>query len=136
MSTISPSPVTVVPAAEPRSAVDHFAGRLAVETDAADVATALAAGAPDFVLVDARGRDAYQRGHLPGAVSLPHAEIDDGILGALPDGLVVAYCWGPGCNAATKAARRLAELGRPVKEMLGGYEYWVREGHPVQGGCR
>ena len=136
MSTITPSPVSGVPAADPRSAIDHFAGRLAVETDAADVAAALTAGEPDFVLVDARSRQAYQRGHLPGAVSLPHAEIDEAALEALPDGLVVAYCWGPGCNAATKASRRLAELGRPVKEMLGGYEYWVREGQPVQGGCR
>jgi rhodanese-related sulfurtransferase len=136
MKTISPSSVSAVPAADPRSAVDHFAGRLAVETDAADVASALAAGEPDFVVVDARSRDAYDRGHLPGAVSLPHAEIDEATLAALPDVLVVAYCWGPGCNAATKAGRRLAALGRPVKEMLGGYEYWVREGHPVQGGCR
>jgi rhodanese-related sulfurtransferase len=105
-----------------------------VETDAADVASALAGGEPDFLLIDARDRSAFERGHLPGAVSLPHAEIDERALAAVPHGLVVAYCWGPGCNAATKAARRLAQLGRPVKEMLGGYEYWVREGHPVQGG--
>ena len=38
-----------------------------------------------------------------------------------------------GCNAATNAAARLAALGRSVKEMLGGFEYWVREGHPVEG---
>jgi rhodanese-related sulfurtransferase len=113
----------------------HFAGRLAVETDAADVAQALAAGERDFVLVDARSRDAYGRGHLPGALSLPHGEMTEETVGALPEGLVVAYCWGPGCNGAVKAGRRLAELGRPVKEMLGGYEYWVREGHPVEGSC-
>ena len=125
-----------MPAAHPASALEHFAGRLAVETDAADVASALAAGERDFVLLDSRGSDAYARGHLPGAVSLPHAEIDEAAVEALPEGLVVTYCWGPGCNGATKAARRLAELGRPVKEMLGGYEYWVREGHPVEGGSR
>ena len=55
----------------------HFAGRLAVETDVADVAHALAEGEPGFVLVDARSRDAYRRGHLPGAVSLPHAEMSE-----------------------------------------------------------
>ena len=114
-------------------ALAHFSGRLAVETDAADVAAVLADGPPDFVLVDARSRDAYARGHLPGAISLPHAEIDERSAAALPPGLVVAYCWGPGCNGAVKAGRRLAALGRPVKEMLGGYEYWVREGHPVEG---
>ena len=114
-------------------ALAHFSGRLAVETDAADVAAALAAGEPGFVLVDARSRESYDRaGHLPGAISLPHAEIAPETVAALPDGPVVAYCWGPGCNGAVKAGRRLAELGRPVKEMLGGFEYWVREGHPVE----
>jgi rhodanese-related sulfurtransferase len=46
---------------------------------------------------------------------------------------VVVYCWGPGCNGAVKAAADLARMGRPVKEMIGGFEYWVREGHPVEG---
>ena len=41
---------------------------------------------------------------------------------------VVVYCWGPGCNGATRAALEFALLGHPVKEMLGGFEYWVREG--------
>jgi rhodanese-related sulfurtransferase len=41
---------------------------------------------------------------------------------------VVTYCWGPGCNGATRAALAFARLGYPVKEMIGGYEYWVREG--------
>ena len=83
-------------------ALAHFSGRLAVETDVADVAAALADGPPDFVLVDARSRDAYARGHLPGAISLPHAEIDERSAAALPPGLVVAYCWGPGCNGAVQ----------------------------------
>jgi rhodanese-related sulfurtransferase len=113
-------------------ALDHFNRRLAVETDVADVAAAMAAGEIDFVLVDARSRESYDAGHLPGAISLPHATIDDETVAALPDGPVVTYCWGPACNGAVKAASRLAGLGRPVKEMLGGFEYWRREGHPVE----
>jgi hypothetical protein len=27
----------------------------------------------------------------------------------------------------------LAERGHEVKEMIGGFEYWAREGHPVEG---
>ena len=49
------------------------------------------------------------------------------------DGLLVVSCWGPGCNAAQHAGARIAALGRPVKEMLGGWEYYVREGWPVEG---
>ena len=111
-------------------ALEHFARRLEVETDVADVAAALEAGEADFVLLDARSRASYDAGHLPGAVNLP--EITADTVAGLPDGLVVAYCWGPSCNGACKAALRLAQLGRPVKEMLGGFEYWAREGHPVE----
>ena len=111
-------------------ALEHFARRLAVETDVADVAAALDAGENDFVLLDARSRSSYDAGHLPGAVSLE--EITPETVAELPDGLVVAYCWGPACNGACKAALRLAQLGRPVKEMLGGFEYWARDGHRVE----
>jgi rhodanese-related sulfurtransferase len=45
---------------------------------------------------------------------------------------VVTYCWGPGCNGATRAALALALLGHRVREVIGGFEYWVREGLPVQ----
>lgn len=112
---------------------DHFTRRLAVETDADDVATALRAGTADFVLLDARGADAHAAAHLPGALSLPHREITPEAVDALPDGPIVVYCWGPGCNAATKAGAKLGALGREVKEMIGGYEYYVREGHPLEG---
>jgi 3-mercaptopyruvate sulfurtransferase SseA len=45
---------------------------------------------------------------------------------------VVTYCWGPGCDGASRAALALARLGYRVKEMLGGIEYWIREGFPVE----
>jgi len=49
-----------------------------------------------------------------------------------PEVPVVTYCWGPGCNGATRAALELARLGYRVKEMIGGIEYWIREGLPVR----
>jgi rhodanese-related sulfurtransferase len=105
-----------------------FAAKLAHETDAADVHAALeaaGAGAPlGFTLVDARSRAAYDRGHLPGAVSAHDP---------LPDGPLVTYCWSPGCNGATKLGARLFDEGRDVREMIGGFEYWVREGFPIVG---
>jgi len=107
--------------------------RPAVETDADDVASALAPGLRDFHLVDARSPAACAAAHLPGAISLPHRLIGEKAVGRLPAGLLLVYCWGPGCNAATKAAARLAALSWSVKEMLGGFEYWVREGRPLEG---
>jgi len=129
-----PNPVTAIPAAPPAAALDHFSARLAFETDVSDVAAALEEGEPGFVLLDARSQRSYEAGHLPRARLLPRpfAEAD---LAALGDALLVVYCWGPACNGATKAARELAALGRPVKEMIGGFEYWERDGHAVERGA-
>ena len=126
-----PNSVTAVEAAEPATALRHFAGRLAVETDVADVAAALAGGGdPGFVLLDARSPESYAAGHLPGAHLLERPFTAEDV-GALGTGLLIVYCWGPACNGATKAAAELAALGRPVKEMIGGFEYWEREGHSI-----
>ena len=119
--------------ADPATALAHFEARLAVETDADDVGSAIRDGDADFVLLDARSPAAYAAGHLPGALSLPHATIDAAAASALPDRPLVVYCWGPGCNAAHKAGLALARHGRAAKEMLGGYEYYVREGFRVEG---
>jgi rhodanese-related sulfurtransferase len=110
--------------------MNYFAQRLQHETDADDVGSALLDGSADFTLIDARSPAAYAAAHLPTAISLPHRELT---AESLPDGPIVVYCWGPGCNAATKACAKIADLGREVKEMLGGFEYYVREGYPVEG---
>ncbi|MEU8298103.1 rhodanese-like domain-containing protein [Micromonospora sp. NPDC048909] len=121
-----------VAAADPESAAAHFRARLSVETDVSDVHADLSAAVPGLVVVDSRGAAAWAQGHLPGAVHLPTAEIATRAAELVPPGsAVVTYCWGPGCNGATRAALEFAQLGHRVKEMLGGYEYWVREGLPV-----
>ena len=103
------------------------------ETDVSDVHAAMHESAPGFVLVDSRGQAAWEQGRIPGAVHLPTAEISARAAELFPpDTAVVTYCWGPGCNGATRAALAFARLGFQVKEMIGGYEYWVREGFPVQ----
>ena len=117
---------------EPAEAAAHFARRLAVETDVSDVAAALESGRPGFVLVDTRSREAWDAGHVPGAVHLRGREIAARAPAELDRSVpVVTYCWGPGCNGATRAALALSLLGHRVREMLGGFEYWAREGLPV-----
>jgi rhodanese-related sulfurtransferase len=118
--------------AAPSDAAVHFAARLAFETDVSDVHAALEAGSPGFVLVDSRSTEAWEQGHVPGAVHLPGREIPArAALELDPSVPVVTYCWGPACNGATRAALALARLGYRVREMLGGFEYWAREGLPV-----
>jgi rhodanese-related sulfurtransferase len=105
-----------------------FAARLAFQTDVSDVRAAL--DRHQFVLVDARSIHAWEQGHIPGAIHVPHADIARTDFD--PDVPVVTYCWGPGCNGATRAALALARKGVPVQEMIGGVEYWIREGFPLR----
>jgi len=136
--TMLPSLVTQIPAAASAEALDHFARRLCLETDCADVHEAMtrAGDAPaDFVLLDVRGPKAYARSHVPGAVSLPHREMTAERMANWPkDTLFVTYCAGPHCNGGDRGAMRLAQLGRPVKLMLGGMTGWADEGFPFAKG--
>ncbi|MEE1768263.1 rhodanese-like domain-containing protein [Streptomyces sp. JV185] len=123
-------PVLRVPPASPEAAAAHFGASLAFHTDVSDVAAAFAAGGdPGFVLLDSRSTEPWNQGHIPGAVHLPTALVAEQARNLLDPAVpVVTYCWGPGCNGATRAALALARLGYRVKEMLGGFEYWAREG--------
>jgi rhodanese-related sulfurtransferase len=119
--------------AAPEAAAAHFEARLSFETDVSDVHADMHDNVPGLVVVDSRGIEAWEQGHLPGALHLPTGQIAARAAELIPrDALVVTYCWGPGCNGATRAALAFARLGYRVKEMIGGYEYWVREGLTVQ----
>src|SRR5579863_3905166 len=125
------SSVTEVPAADSASALEHFASGLRFETDCADVQRALG-GTPDFVLIDVRTPECFERAHVPGSSNIPHPKIIGSRLAADPVGtLFVVYCAGPHCNGAQRAAIRLARLQLPVKIMVGGMTGWCAEGFAV-----
>ena len=131
---VSHSFVLEHPAAAPADAHRHFASRLSVETDPSDVHADLDRGVSRIVVIDARSAQHFAECHVPGAISLPHRTITAETTAAMSrDVCVVVYCWGPACNAATKAGARLSALGFQVKEMIGGLEYWRREGYAVEG---
>lgn len=130
------SMVLSTPAAPAENARFHFLAKLSVETDVSDVWNDLQNGITDFQIIDARGENAYIDGHIPGALHLHHTQISEESTADTLDRskLIVVYCWSPACNGAAKAAAKLTALGFQVKEMLGGIEYWIREGNPVERG--
>jgi rhodanese-related sulfurtransferase len=114
------------------SAIEYFSNRLRFETDVSDVHHDIEAGTPGLVIIDTRNTESWDQGRIPEAIHLPTREIAARAADLVPAGSeVVTYCWSPGCNGATRAALEFARLGYRVKEMIGGYEYWVREGFPV-----
>jgi rhodanese-related sulfurtransferase len=123
------SAVSRPPAANSSSALAHFESLLQFETDCWDVNHSIENGLMDFVLLDVRGEQQFNNGHLPQAINLPHSRINENSLSQFAENsLFVVYCAGPHCNATEKAAIRLAKLQRPVKKMIGGITGWIDEG--------
>ncbi len=111
----------------------HYENKLAFETDSWDLKVALEAGR-NIVVIDARSPEAYQREHIPGAINIPHRTMSEETTGHLDrTALVVTYCDGIGCNASTKGALNMARLGFQVKELIGGLDWWKRDGHATEG---
>lgn len=122
------SQVLAAQTADPADAARHFTAKAAFETDVADVAYDLREGITGFRLIDVRDARSYAEAHLPGALSLPGGRIHSTSPVWSKEEVLVVYCWGPACNGASKAAAQLAAQGHLVKEMLGGIEYWRKEG--------
>jgi len=130
--TVCPMEPTITSRAVDTDGIEYFARKLRYETDPTDVAAAIEAGGR-FAFVDTRGHAAWHQGRARGAVHIPRAEIAERAPAEIPAGTpVVVYCWGPACNGATRSAIEFLKLGYPVKEMIGGFEYWAREGLPVE----
>ncbi|GAA1349667.1 rhodanese-like domain-containing protein [Saccharothrix algeriensis] len=124
------------PPADPAVAAARFAAELSSEADPDDVVRDLGAGdTAGFRLVETRGAEAFARARIPGALHLPHWEVDeDATAGWDRDLVYVCYCESAECNAATKGALRLSRLGFRVKRLAGGIRAWQAAGYPVESG--
>jgi rhodanese-related sulfurtransferase len=112
----------------------HYESKLAFETDSWDLKVALESG-ESIIVIDARSPEAYQKEHIPGAINIPHRKINEETTKQLNEtALVVTYCDGIGCNASTKAALNMTKLGFRAKELMGGLDWWKRDGHKTEGG--
>ena len=88
----------------------------------------------EVVILDVRPRHEYAAGHIPGAVSVPLEDVEQG-LGELPDDVeVVAYCRGAYCVLAYEAVRMLTRHGRPARRLREGMLEWRLSGQPVATG--
>ena len=113
--------------------VKHYADKLEFETDSWDLNDALQKG-EKIVVVDARLANTYAEEHIPGAINLPHRAMNAESTRHLDkSALYVTYCDGIGCNASTKGALNLSRLGFRVKELMGGIDWWKRDGCPTEG---
>ncbi len=112
---------------------EFYKAKLQYETDSWDLSELLNNGG-DVIVIDARSSEAYELEHIPTAVNIPHRTMSKGTTNHLDKSkLYVTYCDGIGCNASTKGALKMSELGFNVKELLGGIDWWRRDGYETHG---
>lgn len=112
--------------------IEFYEAKLKYETDSWDLSQMIINNEP-VVVIDARSAEAYEREHIPSAVSFPHRTMnEESTKGMDRSKVYVTYCDGIGCNASTKGALNLSKLGFKVKELLGGLDWWKRDGYPTE----
>lgn len=109
---------------------DFLERRGALESvDGAELLRRALAG--EVTVLDVRPAEEFRAGHLPGARSIPLAELRSR-LGELPkDREIVAYCRGPYCVLAIEAVRALREAGFSASRLDSGPLDWRAAGVPV-----
>lgn len=113
--------------------IEFYERKLNYETDSWDLYEALNNG-EEIVVIDARSPEAYALEHIPTAINIPHRTMNEDTTSMLDKSkLCVTYCDGIGCNASTKGALNMAKLGFNVKELMGGIEWWRRDGYETVG---
>ncbi|SDB84826.1 rhodanese-like domain-containing protein [Acinetobacter boissieri] len=111
----------------------YYEEKLNYEIDSWDLFIALKAS-ENIIIVDGRSTEAYTKEHIPNAVNLPHRNMSEVTLAHLSkEPIYVTYCDGIGCNASTKSAFKMLTLGFKVKELIGGLDWWKRDGHKTEG---
>ena len=92
-----------------------------------------------LLLIDAREREEYAEGHIPGSLSMPYDEVssEPERLENLDAGgkAIAVYCGGGACELSLTLAWDLIAAGqKKVVVYMGGYPEWTAAGYPVEQG--
>lgn len=88
----------------------------------------------DVVVLDVRPEDEYAAGHIPGARSVPLAELERRIAELADESEIIAYCRGPYCVLALEAVELLRSHGIRARRLAEGMPDWRARGLPVAAG--
>ena len=113
--------------------IAYYEAKLAFEMDPADLFYALE-NTPNYVVIDTRQTHGFIKEHIPTAINFPHREMNKESTQHLDKNKTyICYCDGIGCNGSTRGALKMAKLGFKVKELIGGIEWWKKDGFATEG---
>ena len=82
-------------------------------------------------VVDVRAAEDYSKGHIPGAINLPHDQRST-LKGLRKDKINVLYYYSIVCHLAATAAVEFTGHGYPVMELDGGWRWWKDDGYDIE----
>ena len=86
----------------------------------------------DVVVIDVRPLEEFINGHIPGAISIPLAELKDRLNEIPNDKEIVAYCRGPYCVLSPEAIKILKNEGYEALRLEESLPEWKHAGLPVE----
>ena len=108
---------------DPNRARAYFEDKLAFTTGPVELDRWIKANENNLVVVDVREAEDYEKGHIPGAISLPKNKWEN-LQELRKDKTNVVYCYTQQCHLAANACAQFASKGYPVMELEGGFEMW------------
>ncbi len=116
-----------------RVSQDYFAQRGGLEAvDDGELLRRVKDGA--VTVIDVRPREEFEAAHIPGALSVPVAELKMRLRDLPKDRDVVAYCRGPYCVMALDAVEILRKKGFRAHRLELGVVEWQAKGERAQSG--
>lgn len=88
--------------------------------------------AGEVTVIDVRPYEEYATAHIPGALSLPVAELAERLKDLPKDRIIVAYCRGPYCVQSDQAVAFLRERGFEASRLEAGLPDWKADGFGVE----
>lgn len=85
----------------------------------------------EVVVLDVRPEEEYRAGHIPGAQSIPVAELEARLSEVPSDREVIAYCRGPYCLFSQQAVEVLRRAGVRARRLEAGLPDWRAAGYTV-----
>jgi rhodanese-related sulfurtransferase/DNA-binding HxlR family transcriptional regulator len=83
------------------------------------------------MVLDVRPEDEFRQGHLPGALSIPLAQLEHRLAELSADREIVAYCRGPWCVLSFEAVAALRQRGYRARRLEDGFPEWKVAGLPI-----
>lgn len=88
----------------------------------------------DVTVIDVRPEEEYQAGHIPGALTIPVAQLKRRLAEIPKNREVVAYCRGPYCVFSVEAVGLLRKHGYRARRTNEGFPDWRASGLPIASG--